>query len=152
MFFTGRDSDKLFLWKLKPELVEALEIINFTGDIQYPDELSHNDSRIFIEGIKRTIIVNSYERNSKARSKCIKHYKAICQVCEFNFQEKYGEIGAGYIHVHHLTPIHKVGSIYEVNPIKDLIPVCPNCHAMLHMENPPIKPERLKEIIKNNLA
>tara|TARA_R110002050_G_scaffold54303_4_gene122942 strand:- start:29513 stop:29710 length:198 start_codon:yes stop_codon:yes gene_type:complete len=60
----------------------------------------------------------------------------------------YGEIGKGFIHVHHLTPISEIGKKYQIDPINDLRPVCPNCHSMLHRRNPPISVNELKEIIK----
>jgi hypothetical protein len=111
------------------------------GDLQtvtvYPDELDKPET--LYEGIKKTVIVNSYERNPIARKKCIEHYGAKCAVsnCGFDFEELYGDIGKGFIHVHHLTQLSDIGQGYEVDPIKDLRPVCPNCHAMLHQKNPP---------------
>lgn len=66
-----------------------------------------------------------------------------------NFFDFYGEIGEGFIHVHHLTPIHQIGKEYKVNYKEDLAPVCPNCHAMLHRKingNEPTISE-LKEIM-----
>jgi 5-methylcytosine-specific restriction protein A len=60
----------------------------------------------------------------------------------------YGKIGDGYIHVHHLTPLNALkGKPQKIDPIKDLRPVCPNCHEMLHKTDPPYTIERLKEII-----
>jgi len=55
-----------------------------------------------------------------------------CAVCGIDFEKVYGELGKGFIHVHHTVPIHTIGEEYTINPEKDLIPVCPNCHAMLH--------------------
>ena len=71
-----------------------------------------------------------------ARKKCIEHYGAKCAVsnCGFDFEKLYGDIGKGFIHVHHLTQLSDIGQGYEVDPIKDLRPVCPNCHAMLHQK------------------
>lgn len=57
----------------------------------------------------------------------------------------YGEIGNGFIHVHHLVPLSAIKENYHLDPINDLIPVCPNCHAMLHRQNPPLTPEELKQ-------
>lgn len=114
--------------------------------ITYPDDL--NNDRDLFEGIKKRITVNSYERNSEARKQCIEHYKAICSVCSFDFYKKYGEVGRGFIHVHHLKQLSDIQQGYEVKPIIDLRPVCPNCHAMLHKKNPPYTIEELKNIIK----
>ncbi|MDB5978344.1 MAG: endonuclease [Nevskia sp.] len=85
------------------------------------------------EGALRTIKVNAYERNPIARKACLAHYGHSCSVCEFNFADEFGAFADGYIHVHHLVPLAEVGKAYEVDPIKDLRPVCPNCHTALHL-------------------
>ena len=89
------------------------------------------------------------ERNPHARKKCIEHYGLSCVVCDFNFEKVYGQIGKEFIHVHHLTQVATIKQEYKVNPIQDLRPVCPNCHSMLHKQNPPLTIDELKDIIKN---
>jgi 5-methylcytosine-specific restriction enzyme A len=84
------------------------------------------------EGKRKTVMVNVYERNPIARKKCMEHYGVQCQVCDLDFEKTYGEVGKDFIHVHHIKPLHEIQQDYIVNPIQDLIPVCPNCHAMLH--------------------
>lgn len=110
---------------------------------ELPDEISEQ----LFEGAKKTITINAYERSVKARQLCIEHWKAVCAVCDFDFEERYGELGKGFIHVHHLTPVSKIGSTYEVDPINDLRPVCPNCHAMLHRQEETMTIEKLKSIM-----
>lgn len=85
-----------------------------------------------IEGALTTKTVNVYERSKAARQKCIDHFGARCAVCGIDFGAVYGAFADGFIHVHHTTPIAEVGDAYEVDPIADLVPVCPNCHAMIH--------------------
>lgn len=109
-------------------------------------------SAVFAEGTVRQIVVNAYERNLKARKACIERYGSKCQVCEFDFAKFYGDIGAGFIHVHHRRDLASIGGEYDVVPIRDLIPVCPNCHAMLHAETPAMSIERLKAIVKSRRA
>lgn len=102
----------------------------FKVGINYPDEVSEE---LHIEGAKKVVTVNAYERNSEARQKCIDHWGLDCQVCGVNFSKRYGdELGAGFIHVHHIKPLSEIGKEYEVDPIHDLIPLCPNCHTMVH--------------------
>lgn len=86
------------------------------------------------EGAKKTISVNVYERDPHARRLCISHHGASCSVCGFDFGKVYGEIGNGFIHVHHLKPLSEIKRKYKVDPISDLRPVCPNCHAMIHRD------------------
>jgi 5-methylcytosine-specific restriction protein A len=112
----------------------------------FPDEVAEPER--FFEGATLRVPVNVYERNPAARAACIAHYGAKCQVCDFDFGECYGEIGEGFIHVHHLKLLSEIGQEYEVNPIDDLRPVCPNCHAMLHQRSPPLTIEELKRRIR----
>lgn len=116
----------------------------------HPEVLSEEVTRpeLFIEGATKQISVNIYERNPIARKRCIEHFGPVCVVCGFDFYKKYGDIGKGFIHVHHLVPLNEIGEEYQLNPIKDLRPVCPNCHAMLHRRKPPLTIEELKERIK----
>lgn len=100
------------------------------------------------EGATRKVRINAYERNREARRRCIEHYGPSCSVCGFNFSEVYGERGEGYIHVHHLLPLSKIGKKYRVNPIKDLRPVCPNCHSMLHWRGALLPLGELRALIR----
>ena len=108
----------------------------------YPDEVDPSLS----EGKKTKVYVNRFERNPKARQVCLEHYGYNCQVCYFNFEYTYGKIGKDSIHVHHIVPISEIGINYEVNPIKDLIPICPNCHLILHKKNAPTVEELKVEL------
>ncbi|MDE3245294.1 MAG: HNH endonuclease, partial [Acidobacteriota bacterium] len=100
------------------------------------------------EGASRQISINSYERNPRVRKVCIDHYGCTCFVCGFDFGERYGAIGNGFIHVHHLVPISDISKEYSVNPIEDLRPVCPNCHAMLHKTSSTLSIEELQTRIR----
>jgi 5-methylcytosine-specific restriction protein A len=148
LFFDGWEDGIKFVWRLKSELTIALEKLEFVKDTVYPDDLPHNYTGELLEGVKQTVEVNKYERNPTARKLCVEHWGAVCSVCKFNFEKIYGEIGRGFIHVHHLTPIFsKVGVEYEIDPVNDLRPVCPNCHAMLHKIEPPFTIDELKKIM-----
>ncbi len=151
IFFNGWDDSPYFVWQLKHNLKCALEEIDKTDVQLFPEELELKNSEVYNEGLKKTILINSYERNPKARKVCIEYWKSKCIVCEFDFEKVYGELGKGFIHVHHLKQISEIGIEYQVDPIEDLRPVCPNCHSMLHKTNPPLKIEELKEIIKASM-
>lgn len=111
------------------------------------EEIPAEITEQLFEGAKKIIVINAYERNEKARKLCIQHWKAICAVCEFDFEKTYGEIGKGFIHIHHLIPVSKIGEQYEVDPINDLRPVCPNCHSMLHGQEHILSIDELKLIV-----
>lgn len=99
------------------------------------------------EGAKIQIAVNKYERSPANRAVCISHYGPLCQVCGFDFGSFYGQIGLDYIEVHHRVPVSSMGGTYRVDPVNDLVPVCGNCHAMLHRKNPPLSVDELKTLL-----
>jgi 5-methylcytosine-specific restriction protein A len=133
--------------KQRREIFEKyLKLLNKKPElVVFPDEVDEGVN--YAEGKAKSVLVNSYERNQVARQKCIQHYGAFCQVCSFDFEKKYGEIGKDFIHVHHVVDIATIGNEYSVDPIKDLIPVCPNCHSMLHKKKPAYIVEEIKERI-----
>jgi 5-methylcytosine-specific restriction protein A len=100
------------------------------------------------EGAVTRIPVNRYERSRYNRSLCINFHGIDCKACGMNFVNIYGVLGNGFIHVHHIVPVSKLGANYIINPIKDLVPVCANCHAMLHKTDPPMTVDELKQLIK----
>jgi 5-methylcytosine-specific restriction enzyme A len=139
-----------FFWEMHSEVSQALEILGWvTSDKPeqktFPDEV--NKTETFREGSVCKVLVNSYERNPQARQKCISNYGTSCLVCGFNFGKIFGEIGNGFIHVHHLCPISDIAEEYEVDPVRDLRPVCPNCHAMMHRRSPPFSIEEIQLIL-----
>lgn len=115
-------------------LNKYLASYGLAGDDYFEESITGSAS--LLEGRTKQITVNIYERNPIVRAKCIEHHGPVCQVCDLNFEIKYGKIGKGFIHVHHLIELSTIGDDYEVDPIHDLHPVCPNCHAMLHKKNP----------------
>ena len=104
------------------------------------------------EGARIRVEVNRYERSPVNRAACIAHYGASCRVCRFDFASKYGDLGREFIEVHHLVPVSAMGGAYRVDPIKDLVPVCSNCHAMLHRRQPPLTIDALTIIISGQVA
>ncbi len=140
--------DGRFEWKMHDELVRALEHLGWveaaTDDRSFFADEVCTGSTTYPEGTIRQIHVNAYERSADARSTCLNHHGFQCAVCAFDFGVAYGDIGHGFMHVHHLQPISKIGASYLIDPIRDLRPVCPNCHAMLHRRDPPLSVEELR--------
>jgi len=136
--------------RLPPDIAGQLEKdwTKFLKRMKYAhDEPASVDSEgvpTFEEGETRERLLNDYKRSSTARQFCLDHYGHKCCVCGFVFAELYGDLGKEYMHVHHLTSISSKGGVYTLDPIRDLRPVCPNCHAMLHMKKPALTVRRLK--------
>ena len=101
----------------------------------------------FTEGAIVQQTVDRRERNPQARQACIERYGCKCLVCGFDFESIYGNVGSGYIEVHHLKPISQTDDEHEVTA-DDLVPLCANCHAMAHRRSPkPFTPDELKEMM-----
>jgi 5-methylcytosine-specific restriction protein A len=112
----------------------------------FPEEIP---ASVHFEGAARKIRVNAYERNPLARKLCLEVYGCSCVVCGFNFEKTFGQFAAGYIHVHHLVPLSKIEQSYEIAPVRDLRPVCPNCHAAIHMGGIVRSIEEIKELLND---
>ena len=114
-------------------------------DVDVIDEQHHSEGKV------SQVTHNVYERNPVNRELCLSANGYSCKICGFNFENKYGLLGHGFIHVHHIEMVADYGGERFINPITDMIPVCPNCHAMLHRKRPPLTPEELREIIESQV-
>lgn len=117
-------------------------------DSVLPEEIIQTSG--LVEGAVRSITVNAYERNPQARRQCINAHGTTCCICGFNFGAVYGMVADGYIHVHHIRPLSEVNGEYVVDPVKDLRPVCPNCHAVLHLGGEYRSIEEVKNMLEDN--
>ena len=126
--------------------------LNAAWRVSLPEELRQDIRRTeHFEGAAATVMVNryEYERDRAARSKCIAHYGCTCNACGINLVSVYGAAADGFIYVHHLKPISSVKAEYELDPICDLRPLCPNCHAMIHQTSPPLSVLQLQKHLRN---
>jgi 5-methylcytosine-specific restriction protein A len=113
-------------------------VLEFDTDIS-ADDLGE------IEGGISHVVSTKYERSPINRFRCIDYYGSTCWVCDTDFRTVYGELGANFIEVHHRTPISELGGDYRIDPRRDLVPLCSNCHSMIHREKPPLSPMALRE-------
>lgn len=156
----------VFAGKTLDELIEVLqtkgeEYTNITRLLKvhskseelYKNVIDDIDSQIIeeghgIEGARKSYLVNKYERDPKNRKKAIEIHGLNCFGCGFNFEEVYGERGKDFIEVHHVKPLSTVKEEIVVNPETDLVPVCSNCHRMIHRRKDEILTvEELKKLI-----
>jgi 5-methylcytosine-specific restriction protein A len=111
-----------------------------------PEEMPAGER--FVEGAQKSVTVNAYERDPGARAACLAVHGYACAVCDERLEDRYGAIAREFIHVHHVTTIAKIGKAYEVDPVKDLRPVCPNCHAILHRKDPPLSIDAARKLVR----
>lgn len=117
-------------------------------NIELVDDTDYFDPR-GTEGLLKVAEHKSRERNSKLRKVCIDIHGCVCKACGLDMEKMYGALGHGYVEVHHLVPISTTEGLHEVNAATDLVPLCPNCHAMIHRLPPDaMTVESLREHIK----
>lgn len=125
-------------------------------DVSLPEEIEEKEVSNLVEGSKKQVTVNAYERNPQARKACINHYRRKyngrlkCEICGFDFRTVYGDEFKTKIHIHHLKEISSIGAAYEIDPTKDLIPICPNCHLIAHSRKPAYTPDEIKAMLRRN--
>ncbi|HMT73914.1 MAG TPA: hypothetical protein PKA77_07595 [Chitinophagaceae bacterium] len=144
-------------WEMWDELQQALKNLNLVSvdtdnsNERLPTETFQFDEKeLFTEGKVVQVFVNRYERNQKARQECIRYHGDKCFVCDFDFGMTYGDIAKGFIHVHHLTQLADINEEYDVDPINDLVPLCANCHSVIHLTKPAMTIEELKKRLKKS--
>jgi hypothetical protein len=94
-----------------------------------------------------------YERNPINRARAIEIHGTICKACEFDFEKVYGERGKGFIEVHHIKPLFSTDKEIVIDPETDLVPVCSNCHRMIHRKKDTILTIcELRELLSGKLT
>ena len=159
MFARWDSSSPLFTYLGNPKILKFTNDIKVSEsirtiklDLSFQENLDQNwterDINTFSEGKKTLVLSAKYERNPRLRAECIRIHGFTCKICEFNFEDNFGELGENFCHVHHIKPLSEIGHDHQVDPSKDLIPVCPNCHAMLHRTIPAMLPKDLRALIE----
>ena len=108
----------------------------------YPEDTAGGSA----EGAKKSVYTTKYERDPKIRRAFLKGKHLKCEVCGFDFGKAYGELGAGYIEVHHKKPVSEGVRMTDLN--NDLAMLCSNCHRMIHRgKDHMITVEELRSIV-----
>ena len=102
--------------------------------------LIYDEDDTITEGKVSTKTAIVKERSQKLRRAAIEHYtvdgKIVCSVCGFDFKKIYGELGDGYIQMHHENPVYQYSDdgfeTYISEAVKNMKPLCANCHCMVH--------------------
>ena len=120
----------------------AISLPNAPSD-QQPDEEEEEKHRL--EGRMTEARVMRRQRNQKARQQCLEASGYKCYICGFNFEETYGEIGKGFLEVHHIKPLATYDDEHPI-PLSELCALCSNCHSMVHRKKEVLDVEELKRI------
>jgi len=139
------DSRKSNYWRdgVRPIRKEVFDdIVGQLSDFEIVDQAIGHESKVFNdsnyiyesaeEGQKNKKYVSVYERKPKLRRQAIAIHGANCIACDFNFKNFYGAYAEGFIHIHHVIPVSEFDVPKNVNPETDLVPLCANCHSVVH--------------------
>lgn len=135
-------------WLMRSEVAQALEQLGWVewAGVLLPEEIAATAEPV-VEGARFRVLVSAYGRNPEARRQCIAVHGTDCCVCGFSFGAVYGEVAEGFTHVHHLWPLSEAEGAHQVDPVEDLRPVCPNCHAVLHRRVPAYSIEEVRAFL-----
>lgn len=111
------------------------------------------EQAVFEEGRPMQYFITRYERLSVVREAALELHGYDCKACQFNFEKTYGELGKNYIEIHHVNPLSRVKEKHEIDPATDVVPLCANCHRMVHRQpSHVLSIEELKEILEQTKA
>ena len=155
-FTLKHDFEATTIELIKEELQDLLdqapnkeEFLSSLIDESYGEMDFAYEQQILLEGARKEIESNIYERNSTARQKCLEYHGYSCKVCKRPMEQMYGITGKYIIEVHHIIPLSQIGKQYIIDPVKDLVPICPNCHTIIHTKRDPCYTiEEAQEMIK----
>lgn len=119
------------------------------------DPLAVSNADGFQDGVEPFVLAEEWRSQLRMHlrrersSKLIRAFKERlsnlrCYVCDFDFEQTYGILGEGYIEAHHRVPVSRLNS-GQVTRIEDLVPLCANCHRMVHRD-PSFDVEYLKSL------
>jgi len=145
----GRRSevDGKFYWELRPEVREAFISLGWYAPLRSTDtRTSSYEPRL--EGAEVLRLLSIHERDPVLRSACLAIHGHTCLICGCDLGTIYGPLGEGFIHVHHIRPLSGEKQGRNTDPKTDLIPVCPNCHAIIHRGGVTRSPEEVRNALK----
>lgn len=140
------------------DVKNTLSAIPYSLKQQSRELVIHFDENLMVnEGIFTKSEKSTYIRSSKLRNKAIEKFtingKIVCTVCEFDFELRYGSHGEGYIEIHHIKPIYCFNDTEYIKTIQDalqnVVPLCSNCHRMVHRKKKPLSIDELKQVTRN---
>lgn len=138
-------------WDLVPRLRKAIENLKWPGAIEdeefeiIPGEEQYVTRQMITEGRMVRVLVNRYERDRTIIAKATKIHGRTCAGCKMDFKSVYGSDIPEIIHFHHIRPLAVLKNETTKDVVKDIVPLCPNCHAVVHSTNELIS---IKSLVK----
>jgi predicted HNH restriction endonuclease len=130
--------------KINPELSNHLDGSSHFSGTSVPNR---KKASRYSEGNKKEVILEISERDPALKRAAVAEHGDSCMICGFNFKQAYGDLGHGFIEMHHLKLLSKAGA--KEHTVKDVIVSCANCHRMLHRKRgEPMRWRALRNLVK----
>lgn len=128
--------------------IEFIDLKDVKRDID--EDLDYSKEQTLLkEGKIQNYYGKRYERVPENRKRAIEIHGLSCSVCGFNFEKVYGLRGHGFIEIHHINPLCSFEDEQNVNLETDLLPVCSNCHRIIHrIRENVLSIEEMKKILQ----
>ena len=126
--------------------VVALLPVKSTDDDEPPTLIGYAEGGATIRQSTR------YERDHRNRAAAIAMWGCRCQACGLDFGDRYGDAADGYIEVHHITPVSTLEPGTVIDPARDLVPLCSNCHAVAHRRDPPFSIDEIRQMLVSHTS
>lgn len=123
-----------------------LDSITIPNDSQ-SNEKDDEEEKQRMEGRLTESRVLRRQRNRQARQQCLDASGYKCYVCGFNFEKAYGNIGKGFLEVHHTKPLAAYDDEHPI-PQTELVALCSNCHSMVHRTKDVLDVDELKRMFE----
>ncbi|MEX2128575.1 MAG: HNH endonuclease [Xanthobacteraceae bacterium] len=127
--------------------LESFALIKVGARLSPSNPGAANDRTEFSEGQRQITEINLTSRNPQLVAAAKQRYGYRCQVCNFSFEERYGELGREFIEVHHLVPIGSPTGL-RTSTVDDVRVVCANCHRMIHKRRIPLDLPELQKLLR----
>lgn len=138
-----------YLTPLDERIVKLFE--NYL-QVKFMQIIANSEIVSYPEGANKYVTHKRKER-SKKLIKLAKEYfksknegKLFCEVCKFNFVEKYGKTGEDFIEAHHSLPVFQLNENHQ-STVNDIVLLCSNCHRMIHRKKEWLSIEELKAVL-----
>lgn len=127
--------------------------VNATVEVQNTDVEKTIAAKVATDRVDESVIEENKEpindEIEKLKKECLEYYGAICEICGFDYGYTYGEQFESKIDIHHIQATCEEEILPDTDPIKDLIPICHNCHCIVHSKTPPYSVDEMRVMLKN---
>lgn len=127
--------------------LQKIDRQTFHADVIFPEDVERDAREYMLHADKFIYGVKArFETDPEIRLKVLKQQGMSCGICGFNYENYYGDAGRGYIQIHQIIEDELKMDEFDVD--HDFIPICENCHGIIHRnKDNNLSVSELKQII-----